>query len=136
MKCLLLACLLAACAHDDERPETLAYVTEAILAPNCGTANCHSTWKHEEDDVFDTVAGALAAMQNKNRLLLACQHGQIVLDPCDDARETYLYAVIDGSDRFGNRMPLDQPLANKDIKFISEWIDSGADGYVSLVGSN
>jgi len=130
MKCLLLACVLGACAHPvDDRPETLEYVTEAILAPNCGAANCHSSWKHIEDDVFDNVSGALFSMQS--HVLLGCETKD--LDPCDDGRHTYLYTVLVAADREGDRMPLDQPLANKDIQFIADWISDGAEGYVSPV---
>jgi hypothetical protein len=38
--------------------------------------------------------------------------------------------VITDKDTFGYRMPLDHPLANKDIFLIGEWIQNGADGYV------
>ena len=133
-----LACLAAtallACSTTDDRPQTLAFITESILAPNCGTAECHSTKKHQSNDVFDNVAGAQASMATYG--LLLCSANGSTLDPCVvDARKTYLYQVIDDKDIEGDQMPLDQPLATADLALIVDWINAGADGYTSPTAS-
>ena len=127
---------------------TLAYITETILAPSCGTANCHSTWKHMNGNTFDTVSGTeytlsrlLPPPNDALPPLIGCLGSDNVtmIDPCDlgfdgfDARRTYLYQVMVDRDTEGDRMPLDQPLPNKDIEFIAAWINNGAPGYVSVV---
>ncbi len=121
---------IAACDVTDDRPETLAYVTETVLAPNCGTAECHSAMKKQSNYVFDSVAGAQASIAGGD-LVATC-----ATPPCDDADAgSYLLTVITTKDVEGNRMPRDQPLANKDIVYIASWITDGADGYVPPNGS-
>ncbi len=108
---------LAACGTTDDRPQTLAYVTEAILAPNCAGAECHSQLRQSYGYVFDTVAHAQASLANGN-----------LVTPGDPG-SSYLITVITTEDRLGNRMPLDHPLDNKDIFFLGTWIRNGAEGY-------
>ena len=51
--------LASACGSaTDDRPATLDYITETILAPTCATAECHSDFKRQVGDQFDTPAGA------------------------------------------------------------------------------
>src|SRR4051812_44800460 len=53
---VIAALLLGACGDTvDDRPPTLPYITEAILAPSCGKAQCHSSFAREVGDTFDTV---------------------------------------------------------------------------------
>src|ERR1044071_3941212 len=50
------ALLAGACGSaTDDRPPTLDYITETILAPTCALAECHSAFKQQVGDVFDTV---------------------------------------------------------------------------------
>lgn len=121
---------LAACRTTEDRPETLAYITETILAPNCGTAECHSAKKDQSYDQFDSVAGAQESIAN-NALISCSDSTGAELDPCDEGGKTYLIQVLTKADVEGDRMPLDYPLANKDIYFIAQWITDGAEGYVS-----
>jgi hypothetical protein len=58
MRCLALLAALGACATTDDRPQTLAYITETILVPNCATAECHSALENQNNYVFDTVEHA------------------------------------------------------------------------------
>ena len=44
-----------ACGVDDDRPATLEYITQTILEPTCAAAECHSAFKMEVGDQFDTV---------------------------------------------------------------------------------
>ena len=49
------ALLAGACGSaTDDRPATLDYITETILAPTCASAQCHSAFKREVGDQLDT----------------------------------------------------------------------------------
>ena len=102
----------------DPRPQTLEFITETILAPNCATAECHSNVKQQNGLILDTVEHAKQTLDNSD-------HTYVV--PGDPAN-SYLVQVISTQDNFGYRMPLDHPLANKDIFLIGQWISNGADG--------
>lgn len=116
---------LAACGTDeDDRPQTLEYVTAVVLAPNCGNAQCHSSFRREENYAFDTI--------HETRLTLMNNAGLVVPG---EPNESLLYTVLispGGDDDSGNppRMPYDQPMANKDIQLIYNWIEGGAEGLV------
>jgi hypothetical protein len=123
------ACAFAACSATEDRPETLAYITETILAPFCATAECHSAMKDQSGYAFDSVELAQDAIAGETgtagMLIASCS-----AVPCDASdNNNYLLKVIDEQDIYGNRMPLDQPLANKDIVLIHDWIANGAVGY-------
>lgn len=134
----LVTLVLGACDLADrsaqDRPLTLEYVTETILKPSCGTAECHSAMKAERGDVFDSVAGAKQTMDVTHRdLVTTC--ARLGEDPAfcaqhnDDILGSYLIHVItvgDYSD--GNLMPLDQPMSNQDIELLTRWIREGAEG--------
>jgi hypothetical protein len=129
---------LAACQVMDERPQTLAFITETILQPSCGTAECHSAMKNQNNYAFDSVAGAQRALATG---LVACTVQGMTFDPCSDdltqarasAGTTELIVVLT-TNAYPNRMPIDQPLANKDIVFLEQWISGGADGYARTSG--
>ncbi len=129
-----LLCLLAAtaaCDVTDDRPETLAYITETILAPSCGTAECHSSMIKEKGYAFDSVEAAQDSIASLP-LIDVC-----ATPPCPGAdANSYLLTVITTQDIEGDRMPLDEPLANKDIVLIANWITDGADGYTPPQGPN
>jgi hypothetical protein len=92
---------MAACGDEvDDRPLTTAYITVAILRPNCGTISCHSSQTKTKGFVLDTVEGVRAAVEGG---------------------ETYILDAITSSDV---RMPPDQPLPQKDIDLIVRWFDS------------
>lgn len=117
-----LALALAACGTDnDQRPRTVEYITEAVLAPNCGNAQCHSSFRNAEGYAFDTVE---RAQQSLVGLV-----GAIGLDsknePQGDAASSFLVTVLT---RSVDRMPYDQPLPQPDIDLIKRWIDYGAPG--------
>jgi hypothetical protein len=104
------AIALAACNQtDNDRPATLAYITEAILQPSCAQYDCHSSFRREFGYAFDTVAEAkksLASIVNK-----------------DEPESSLLYLVLT---RKVKRMPYDSPLPDKDIALILQWIQDGA----------
>lgn len=112
---------LVACNVTDDRPETLAYITETILKPSCATAECHSAMKAERGYVFDSVDAARASLKP---IVLTCDE-----PPCTTAPAgSYLLTVITQQDTDGNRMPIDVPLANKDIVLIEQWLLDGSPG--------
>jgi len=121
-----LALLVAACATDD-RPRTIDYVTEAILAPSCGTAECHSTFSAQLTDIFDTVKGARSSIV-RNALVRLDSVPQY--DP-DAPGNATLIIWITRTDPFGlgiGRMPQDAPLPNEDVELLQRWISEGASG--------
>jgi hypothetical protein len=111
---LVAAAALAGCSQtDNDRPATLAYITEAILQPSCSQYDCHSSFHRAKGYAFDTVEAArtslaLPGLVNKN-----------------ESSSSLLYNVLV---RKLKRMPYDSPLADKDIELIQRWIDNGADG--------
>ena len=119
---------VASCGITDDRPQTLAYITETILGPSCATAECHSSMRRSYDYAFDTVAHAQASFDLNPDLIPVCME-----PPCSDAAtNSYLLKILTSeSDIEGNRMPLRAPLANKDIFFIATWIQNGAPGYTA-----
>ena len=136
VKVLLIAAIsLAGCDESThlatDRPLTLAYVTETILAPTCGTAECHSTFHAEAGDVFDTVAGAQITMSNSDfPLVFTCDRLNPPLpEDCGTkpADESYLIQVLTLTEK-GDRMPLDQVMSNADQELLGEWVNNGAKG--------
>ena len=131
----LCALLIAGCNLDkdtqDDRPATFEFITEAILKPSCGTAECHSALKAVKQDVFDSVAGARTTFKvTHTDLVVTCEQLMPAQpSPCNDSvAASYLYTVITSQDIEGDRMPLDQALSNKDIELIGTWISEGARG--------
>jgi len=110
------ALALAACGVDpseDDRPKTLEYVTKAILAPSCGNAQCHSSFRQVENRAYDTVERACESM---------LEQGEVVAgDP-----DTSLLSIV--LTRTVDRMPYDQPLPEVDQQLIRSWIAEGAVG--------
>ena len=112
---LPLLAVLAACGVDlDDRPRSLEYVTQAVLAPSCGNAQCHSQLRQAADLAFDTVENA--------RLSIERQPGMVNVG---DPLASKLYFVLVREDR---RMPLDQPMPERNIGLIVAWIEDGAVG--------
>jgi hypothetical protein len=135
----IITLVLGACDLADrsaqDRPLTLAYVTEAILKPSCGTAECHSAMKAERGDVFDSVAAAKHTMEVTHPDLVVPCAWLTNEDPATcaqnnhDLQSSYLIHVITVGDYTdGNRMPLDQPMSNQDIVLLTRWIRDGAEG--------
>ncbi len=110
------ALVLAACGtSDDERPRNLDYITEAILAPSCGTAQCHSTFKQADGFVFDTIDGARTTFQN-----------DIQLFGFEETPGLIFNLTLEQPN--APRMPYDAPLPDVDIALIEEWMKAGAPG--------
>jgi hypothetical protein len=112
---LLFAITAVGCGTtDDDRPPTLEYVTEAVLAPSCGNAQCHSSFRRADGYVFDTVDATRATMTRNPGLVSTS-------DPDASLMMIVLTRQVD-------RMPYDQPLPEPDIAFIRRWMFEGAEG--------
>lgn len=122
LTCAALAIGLAACGtDDDQRPRTTEYITMAILAPNCGNAQCHSQFRQADGYVFDTVDNARPHLVDIVGTLSIGTDGV----PEGDINSSTLYNVLT---REIDRMPYDQPLPDQDIELIQRWIQVGAFG--------
>jgi hypothetical protein len=105
---------LGACAQtDNDRPQTLTYLTEAILQPYCSQHVCHSSYARTSGYAFDTVSAARASLSQPG-----------LVNP-GEPETSLLYTVLI---RGVQRMPYDTPLPDKDTELIKEWITNGADG--------
>jgi hypothetical protein len=120
---------VAACGtSNDDRPATLSYITEAILAPTCGEAFCHSSFKQSLGYTFDTVDAARKSMING------------LASPADasDPGNAALIIWVTVDEPFGlkdaqtgqiiGRMPWDAPLPNADVDLMKKWIAAGVPG--------
>ena len=123
----LFAAVLAACGSaTDDRPATLDYITETIFVPTCALAECHSAFKQQAGDVFDTPESA------RRTIVL---NGHAYPFDADNPARTYLIrsltvgvtSVIDQS-RGLIRMPFVQPMPDTDVKLIERWIADGVPG--------
>jgi len=138
-RCVLFCVLLAgACGSaTDDRPPTLDYITETILAPTCANAECHSAFKREVGDQFDTPEAA-------RQSIVANGLVHFPDDTKDDASvaSSFLIRTLTvGSPSIlspgsGNvRMPYDAPMPDTDIALIKAWIRAGAHGAQCLANA-
>ena len=112
---LTLLAMVAGCGvATDDRPADFTYIVEAVLAPSCGTATCHSTLSKEADIAFDTVANAKLAFARRN-----------LVDPGNPSASEIIQVLQRPSDT-DKRMPPDGPIPNEYIDLISAWITAGA----------
>lgn len=125
---LIGALVAGACGTEtDDRPLTLEYITRAILAPSCATAECHSAFRAQVGDVFDTPEAT--------RRTIVANHLVRYPDEIADPSSTLLVRVMTiGAPSLldppsGNvRMPYDAPLPDADIELIAAWIAAGIPG--------
>lgn len=119
--------LLGACGTTtDDRPLTVQYITEAILAPSCGAAQCHSTFAGNRFDIFDTVIGSRSSIVDNGLIVLDSQQ----YDP-NTPQNAVLIQWLTQTDPQGlgiGRMPYDAPMPNEDVRLLEKWIQGGAKG--------
>ncbi len=119
----LLGSAAGACGATDDRPRTLEYITQTILAPTCAAAECHSAFKMEVGDEFDTVDATRQSILNNG-----------LVTPGDPAGSPLITSVTIGLPSILNmgsgnvRMPFDAPMPDADIALIAAWIQEGARG--------
>ena len=128
-----LALGVTACGTNaDDRALNAQFVTEAILAPTCGTAECHSTYAQagpkQKDGtikpyVFDTLVGtrtAMAGVGNNNGLVVLDSTN---FDPDLPTGSTFIAVLLRNDPYEGiDRMPLDAPMPFEDIKILEDWV--------------
>ena len=125
----LLAGAAGACGVTDDRPATLEYITDTILAPTCAAAQCHSAFKMEVGDEFDTVDATRRTIVNNG-----------LVEPGSPGA-SYLYnALTVGvpsilSPGSTVRMPFDAPMPDADLALIAAWITKGAPGAQCLANA-
>jgi hypothetical protein len=115
-RCITVTCALAlvACGTEtDDRPETAAYISAAILVPYCGRAACHSSATRAHNLNFGSVEASIATLKT-----------QALVVPGDPTRSR-LVTVLTDSNRV---MPPDTPLPNANIDLITRWVADGAEG--------
>jgi hypothetical protein len=130
---IALAVSVSACGTNaDDRALNAQFVTEAILAPTCGTAECHSTYAQagpKQTDgtikpyVFDTLVGtraAVAGVRNSNGLVVLDSTN---FDPAIPSGSTFIAVLLKNDPLDGiDRMPLDAPMPFEDINFLEDWV--------------
>jgi len=129
LRLVSLAALVAgACGTaTDDRPATLEYITDTILAPSCAAAQCHSAFKRQVGDAFDTVASTRHSIVAN---LLVSYPG----DVADPASSYLIQTITVGSQSIldpslGNvRMPYDSAMPDADVKLLERWIADGLPG--------
>jgi hypothetical protein len=125
------ALLAGACGSaTDDRPSTLDYITETILAPTCAAAECHSAFKREVGDQFDTPAAARLSIVANGLVLFPDD----TKDPASVSSSFLIRTLTVGTPSIlspgsGNvRMPYDAPMPDGDIELLKAWISAGAHG--------
>jgi hypothetical protein len=121
------ALLAGACGATDDRPRTLAYITETILAPSCASAECHSAFRRQVGDQFDTVDATRVSIVANGLVTLpddvANPSGSILIQTLTVGSTSVL------DPKSGKvRMPYDAPMPDADVELIRDWIAQGAHG--------
>jgi hypothetical protein len=125
------ALVVGACGSaTDDRPPTLDYITETILIPSCASAECHSAFKRQVGDQFDTLAATRQSIV-ANGLV---HYPDDTKDDASVASSFLIKTLTVGegsilSPGSGNvRIPYDAPMPDGDIALIKAWIRDGAKG--------
>jgi len=121
------ALLASACGSAaDDRPPTLDFITETVLAPSCATTQCHSAFAREIGDQFDTPAATRRSIVANELATPANQD--------DPASSLLVRTLTVGAPSLLDpqgpnvRMPYDAPMPDADIELIKRWIADGVPG--------
>lgn len=111
-----------ACGVTDDRPRTLEYITQTILAPTCAAAECHSAFKMEVGDEFDTVDATRRTIVDNG-----------LVNPGSSGSSLLYQSITIGAPSILSpgstvRMPFDAPMPDADVALIAAWITEGAPG--------
>ena len=109
----------------DDRPATLEFITETILSPSCAAAQCHSSFRAQVGDVFDTPEAT--------RRTIVVNHLVNYPDEVGDPAQSRLIRTltIGAESILGDglvRMPYDSPIPDPDVELIRAWIAGGLHG--------
>jgi hypothetical protein len=97
--------------NDDDRPRTLHYISTAVLKPYCAAAQCHSSFRQEDNRSYSTVKEACQSLV-----------GDVIVGDPDSSK------LIQVMVRTVDRMPYDQPMPKVERELIKDWIATGAAG--------
>lgn len=123
---VIAALLTGACGAADDRPRTLAYITEAILTPSCASAQCHSEFKQQVGDRFDTVEAARASIVGYTLVRVPEDAADPDMSLLIQSLTVGVPSILDPGTTV--RMPYDAPLPDADLDLIRAWIADGAEG--------
>jgi hypothetical protein len=125
--CLGALLVVAACDSVDDRPLEVEYLTQAIFAPTCAAAQCHSSFVQAGHMALDTPDGVRRALIGKGLVLL---NSTPQYDPDDPAHAALIIWLteVDPFERGIGRMPYDAPMPNKDLYLLEEWISEATPG--------
>jgi hypothetical protein len=122
LACLVLVISASACGTTtDDRPATLANITESILKPTCASAECHSSFVQQSGYDFENVKGARASFQYDSDLVDIEHIG-------DPDQPPALILDLTREQLNKPRMPYDAPLPNADVDLIQQWLEAGLPG--------
>ena len=154
---MLAVASVAACNQADDRPAQWAYISPAIMQPNCASASCHSPAAAASGLDFSTPENGYASL---TRLWVwvvypggdggaaippgtpcAVQNGTEVCEekvrplvtPYDPDQSRLVNVLLA---RDAPRMPPDRPLTQPDIALIERWILNGAFEYANGTNGN
>lgn len=119
----LLGSAAGACGVTDDRPRTLEYITQTILEPTCAAAQCHSAFKKEVGDQFDTVEATRQSVVVNSLVDLLDPTASILYGSI-----TVGYPSLLDPTSGKIRMPFDAPMPDADVALILHWIQDGARG--------
>jgi hypothetical protein len=133
---LLIGVAAAACGGVDDRPKNLRYITEAILQPTCGAAECHSQYTQQVGDEYDTVESARRTLVGNHQLLSPDPNGcgasngtlgqdTMIVTALTRGCKSYLGTTQNGMLAIV-RMPYDAPIPSEDVQLLVDWINGGA----------
>ena len=125
---LLIALCASACGSaTDDRPATLDYITETILAPTCASAECHSEFTQEVGDRFDTVSASRFSIVRNGLVVYPADLSAPRQSLLVRALRVGVPSILEpGGENV--RMPYDAPMPEADIRLIEKWIAEGALG--------
>lgn len=117
-----------ACGATDDRPHTLEYITQTILAPSCAAAECHSAFKQQVGDQFDTVEATRRTLLLNGLLSYPGDVAEPRSSSLIRSMTVGLGSILDPNSNTMVRMPYDAPMPDADIDLIAAWIGDGARG--------
>ncbi len=136
------ALLLGACdlSNDtsfanDPKNQNFGFIVETVLKPNCGSTTCHSSFKYQSTDIFDSIDETRKSFNRNSSLVPTCEAGS-ASPPCPGvaSANSYLISVIVDGVMNGSGdtdyMPLDHPMGNAELQLLINWIDNDSPGYV------
>lgn len=117
---------MAACGGEENRPANWAYISPAIIQPNCATSSCHSRAAAVAGlDLSEVDKGWASLMEQQlpTRPTAIGNPARTLVVPGNPVQSR----IVNMMRGIGaNLMPPDRPLAEADIELVEGWILKGA----------